>query len=146
MGQYLRAMIMGDKELRERLLLGFSRDGWDRDQASVMQAACDLAAGRYFGSDYDVRDISKLVSLIRQTTQEAGKVLHGQLEMEAVIRHALAEVEVDIKGINAQVALEIQGLFSAVAAWRLGFTESQVDELLANAEQTAFERGFKPPL
>ena len=104
------------------------------------------AGAQTIAADYDVREITKLVSLMRQATQEGGSFTHGQLEMEAVIRHALGEVDVDIKGINAQVAFEVQCGVTAVVAWRLGLTESQLDELPTKAEQTAFARGWNPPL
>jgi hypothetical protein len=149
MGLWLRASIMRDKELARQLgrQLNGGKHGWNKDEAGVAQAVCNLAADLYFGQDYDVRAITETVSTLRQATlKNSNSTTHGQLEMEAVIRHALGEVDVDIKGINAKVAFEIQVSVTVFFIWQLGFTEAQVDELIGKAEQAAFDRGWNPPL
>lgn len=147
-GQWLRASIMRDKELARQLSrkLNGGKHGWNKDEAGVAQAACNLAADLYFGQDYDVRAITEIVSTLRQATLNGNSTTHGQLEMEAVIRHALGEVDVDIEGITARVAFEIQTSVTVFFIWQLGYTETQVDDLIGRAEQAAFDRGWNPPL
>ncbi len=106
-GRWLRALLLHDDQERDRLLRQLNRGkaGWSKDEAGVMQAACDLAVLQYFGSDYDVRQISEAVSLMRDAELAGGKTPHRQLEMEAVIRHALGETDAGIQGIKADVGL-----------------------------------------
>lgn len=149
MGLYLRAVIMRDDagvldRLRRQLNNG--QRGWNRDEAGVVQAACDVAVRRYFQPEYDIREVTEIVSFMRNANLDDGRTPHGQLEMEAVIRHALGETDVDVKGINAQVAFEVQGEVTAVIAWRSKFTEPQVSELIVEAEQLARARGWNPPM
>lgn len=109
-GMWTRALLMRESELRNKLTgqLNGGKKGWNRDEAGVMQAVCDLAVRWYFGPGYDVRAITEVAPFIREADQAAGKSPHGQLEMEAVIRHSLGETDVDVSGINAQVAYEVQ--------------------------------------
>jgi hypothetical protein len=149
MGLYLRAVIMRDDAgIIDRLgrRLNNGQSGWNRDEAGVMQAACDLAARRYFGPGYDIREVSDVVSFMRSANLAGGKTPHGQLETEAVIRHALGETDVDVKGINAQVAFEVQIEVTAFIVWKSKFTEPQVDELITEAERLARKRGWDPPI
>lgn len=139
---------MQDAELRDRLgrRLNDGKKGSQRDEAGVMQAACDLAVRRYFGPGYDVRAVTQLVSSMREANLAQGKTPHGQVEMEAVIRHALGETDVDVKGINFQAAFEVQGEVMGTITYLLKFTERQVDELITEAEQLAFARGLSPSM
>jgi hypothetical protein len=147
-GLWLRALLMHDDELRDRLVrkLGGGKPGWNRDEAAVVQAVCDLAVRRYFGPGYDVRAVTEMVSFMRQAELANQHTPYGQLEMEAVIRHALGEPEVDVKGITTDVAFKVQCGVTAVIAWKSDFTESRIDELITEAEELAIGRGFSPPL
>jgi hypothetical protein len=55
-------------------------------------------------------------------------------------------MDVDISGISADVAYEVQGAVTAFIALTTGFTESQIDELITEAERMAFAHGWNPPL
>jgi hypothetical protein len=147
-GLWLRAAIVRDNTLRDQLVhqLDGGANAWNRDVAGFMQAACDVAVRRYFGPGYDVRAVTELVSFLRRASHDGGITSPGQLEMEAVLRHALGETGVDVKGINARVAFEIQSGVTAFIAWKLELTEPQVDGLIREAEQLAVARGWSPPL
>jgi hypothetical protein len=140
-------MMVRDAAAVPRLMarLNGGEPGWNRDEAGVMQAACDLAVARYFGASYDASAVTEFVSLLRQTEQAGGTARHGQREMEAVVRHALAETYVNISGINAKVAFEIHGSVTAFIAWQFGWPPPLIDALLAAAEQLASSRGWIPP-
>ncbi|HCU93515.1 MAG TPA: hypothetical protein DHU96_12615 [Actinobacteria bacterium] len=147
MGLWLRAMLLRQAEVRKKLSpqLNGGKIGFNRDEAGVVQAACELAVRRLWGSDYDVRDVSAAVSFMREANLQQGKEPHGQLEMEAVIRAALGETEVDLSGIPRPLAFEIQIVATGYAARVLALTEPEVDQLLMEAERTAFSRGWNPP-
>lgn len=147
-GMWIRAFLLRDEELRKRLngQLNGGEKGWNRDEAGVMQAACVLAVSVYFSPGYDARAITEVASRIREAEQYGGRTPHGQLEIEAVIRHALGEMDVDISGIGADVAYQVQGAVTAAIAWESGFTESQIDDLVIEAERMAFAHGWNPPL
>src|SRR5215813_8071514 len=144
-GCWLRALIVRDTEALPGLMarLNGGKPGWNREEAGVVQAACDLAVARYFGASYDASAVSELVSFLRQAELVGAR--YGQRETEAVIRHALAETDVDISGINAQVAFEIQGSVTAFIVWQRGWPPPLIDALLAAAEQLALRRGASPP-
>jgi hypothetical protein len=148
-GQFLRAMIQGNVELRKQLSakLNGGKLGWKYDEPMVVAAACKLAVRRLWGRDYDVRDITELVTFMRNASIERrGRTKYGQLEMEAVIRAALGEADVDTSGIIPPDIFEIEGAMVAVAIRKLGLSQPEIDQLLVEAENIAFERGWNPPL
>jgi hypothetical protein len=146
-GMWIRAFLLRDEDLSEQLngQLNGGKKGWNRDEAGVMQAVCVLAANVYFAPGYDVRAITEVASRIRAADQYGGRTAHGQLEIEAVIRHALGDKDVDVSGISAYVAYQLQGVVAAIIAWETGFTETEIDELITEAERMAFARGWNPP-
>lgn len=101
---------------------------------------------RFFRPDYDVRGVTAALSFMRTATQARNKTPHGQLEMEAVIRSALGETDVDLSGLTPPEVLEIQGAATAYAVLKLALPESEVIQLVAEAERIAIERGWNPPL
>lgn len=147
-GLWLQAMLVGDAEARRSLTrrLNGGKQGWNYDEPAVVEAACELAVRRFFGSGYDVREITAAVSWMRSADQAKGKTPHGQLEMEAVIRSALGEADVDIGGIIPPVLMEIRGAALGYAVLKLGLREPEIAELIVEAENVAFKRGWNPPL
>jgi hypothetical protein len=67
------------------------------------------------------------------------------LETEAVIRAALGEPGISVEGINPLQLLHIRG---AVVAYLIinRKADIDVDELIVEAENVAFSRGWHPPL
>jgi len=146
-GQWLRALLVRDGEAVRGLgaRLNSGKPGWNRDEAGVVQAACDLAMARHFGASYDAGAVTELASLLHQAAQAAGKAAHSQRQIEAVIRHALAEPDNDVGGINPQVPFEIQDSATAIIASKRGWPPPLIDAILGYAEQTAAGRGWNPP-
>jgi hypothetical protein len=89
----------------------------------MVEAACKLAVRRFFGSGYDVREVTAAVSWMGSVNQGAGKTPHGQLEMETVIRSVLGEADVDISGIIPPVLMEIRAAAFGYAVLKLGRTQ-----------------------
>jgi hypothetical protein len=99
---------------------------------------------QYFGPDYDVRAVTDYVATLRAATRDNGTF--PQLETEALIRAALGETDVDVSGISRGARLSIQGPAAVLATDRMGFGEAEMDQLITEAEQITFERGWHPPL
>jgi hypothetical protein len=148
MGLWLRALLLRDAEVRRRLSaqLNGGKLGFNRDEAGVVQAACELAVRQRWVAEYDVRDITDAVSFMREANLAKGKTPYGQLEMEAVIRSALGEAHVDTNGIPRPLAFEIQIAATGYVAANLSWQAPEIDRLLVEAEDVAFGRGWDPPL
>jgi hypothetical protein len=147
-GLWLRALLAWDTEARRALAgrLNGGQQGWNYDEPAVMEAACELAVRRFFGSGYDVREITAAVSWMRSANQDRGRTSHGQLEMEAVIRSALGEPDVDISGIIPPVLMEIRIAALGYAILKLGLSQPDIAKLIVEAENVAFKQGWNPPL
>jgi len=145
-GQWLRAVLLRQTELRDRLhpKLNGGDKGWNDDEPAVVQAACELAVARFFGTSYDVRAITAFVAELREAT--ANDPAYDQLKTEAVIRSALGEQDVDTAGITAGQKFSIRLMVLTLAFGKLGLSEANVDHLITDAEKIAVERGFDPPL
>ncbi len=142
-GLWLRAGLRGENELRRQLTgkLNGGKDGWNYDEPAVVDAACELAVRRFFPPGVDVREIAAVASDMRQKS----KSLPGQMKMEAVIRAALGETDVVIDDIKPPELLHIRGAIVVYLFIILG-AKFSIDELVVEAENIAFERGWKPPL
>jgi hypothetical protein len=147
-GLFLLAAYTGQVEERRRLgdRLDGGRKGWNLDEPAVVQAACELAVRRFFGTGYDVRQVTNEVTYLREARLAQGRTSEGQLEMEAVIRSALGEADVDVSGIPRSVVFQIQLEIAGFAGLRMSMSDQAFGELVAEGEQVAFARGFSPPL
>jgi len=146
-GRWLWATMRKDRELADRFgsLLNDGQPGWNLDEPSVVQAAAELIARRLFRADYDVREVTAIVADMRARLQKVSTP-PGQLEMEAVVRAALGETDVALDGIRPSVRLRIQLAIIGKALYELALGESDIDQLVADAERIAFERGWSPSL
>lgn len=142
-GMWLRAGLLGENETRRELAgkLNGGRDGWNYDEPAVVEAACELAVRRFFSADVDARDITA----IAEDMQQKSKALPGSLEVEAVIRSALGEPEVVIDDIRPPDLMHIRAAVIGYLVINLK-ANFAVDELIAEAENVAFKRGWHPPL
>ncbi len=147
-GLYLQAALLGQSERVSYLTgqLNGGQDGWNDDEAAFVQAACEIAAPRFFGADYDVRAVGALVAEIRSVLSGSRGDYPGHLEMEAVIRSALGEVHVDLGGITPYVQYQARLGLLITAAQKMAWTEPAILELVVNAERVTFTRGWRPPL
>jgi hypothetical protein len=146
-GRWLRAMHLGQWELRDSLRLTLNngqKTGWNDDEPALVEAVLELSVRQYFGPDYDVRAVTDYVATLRAATRDNGTF--PQLETEALIRAALGETDVDVSGISRGARLSIQGAAAVLATDRMGFGEAEMDQLITEAEQITFERGWRPPL
>jgi hypothetical protein len=125
-------------------LNGGSEAGWNDDEPAVVEAACELAVGRFFGTEYDVRDITAFVAELAEATER--DLTRDQQKTEAVIRLALGDRDVETTGITAGQKYFIRIVVVALVVGKLGLREADVDQLITGAEKIAVERGWNPPL
>src|ERR1700728_132313 len=98
-GQVVRAVFLRDFALARQLgeKTNGGKDGWNFDEAALMEVTCELVVRRYFPGDVDVRAITAFVSEMREKILRNGPA-PGQLEVEAVIRTALGEDDFSVRG------------------------------------------------
>jgi hypothetical protein len=147
-GLFLRATVLGQADERRRLTpqLNGGQRGWNYDEAAVAQAACELAASKYFGTDYDLGKVSEAISFLREVNIAKGTATPPQKEMEAVVRSALGDTNISLSDITPPVAFITHGALATYVVQKLGWSEPQVVGLIRRAEKVAFDRGWNPPL
>ncbi|MBO0806844.1 MAG: hypothetical protein J2P32_00880 [Actinobacteria bacterium] len=138
---------MRDPELREQLrstLNGGKKTGWNDDEPAVIEAGCELAVRLFFPEDYDIRTITAFVSELRVATGNYPPL--DQLKGEAIIRSALGEADVVIGDLTPAQKLNMRIAVTALVTGKLGLDEAAIDQLIADSERIAFDRGWHPPL
>lgn len=146
-GRWLHAVLLRQNEQLEPLKLklnGGKETGWNDDEPAVVEAVCELAVGKLFGTGYDVRAVTAFVTQLREAT--AGDSPLDALETEAVIRRALGDRDVVTEGITAGQKWIIHLAAMGGAIGRLMLGEAEIDQMITDAEKITFERGWNPPL
>ena len=95
---------------------------------------------RYFGLDYNVRDVTALASLLREIVGDDLDSGVGVIEIEAVLRSALGETDVDVTGIKPAERFKVHCFAATMAVQQQGWSEREVHALIAEAEKCAAER------
>jgi hypothetical protein len=145
-GRWLRAALLGQRELRIRLTpaLNNGKPGWNDDEPAVLEAVCEIALREYFGGDYDVRAITSFVARMRSQIHSVESP--DQLVTEALIRSSLGETDVFTDDVKSGQKYEIRISVLGQAKLLLGWDEATVDQRIVEGERVAFERGWNPPL
>jgi hypothetical protein len=145
-GLFIQASLLRQREERQRLIgkLNAGRPGWNDDEPAVAEAAFELALRRLYPADADVRALTPFVSDLRARVSSVASL--DQLETEALIRKALGDPDVVTSGISQMNAFNIYGGVTQKIIIDNGFSESEIAELVTNAEILAFKRGWSPPL
>jgi hypothetical protein len=144
-GQYMLAVVLGDTG-RAKLLFDQINGPAGGPESAFWLAAAELVAGRYFGSDYDVRAVTELAADARSLAVRQNLAVFSLLEIEAVYRSALGEDHVDVSGIRPVSLDKIRNSMVAFVILKQGWPESEIRDLVIQAEQIAFERGWHPRL
>lgn len=145
-GLWLRAGFLHQQELRKELqvTLNGGKPGWNNDEPAVVEIACQIASRRLFKGGYDASDIAKIVDVMRAATEGDSPV--DPLKAEAMIRDALGEPDIDVKNIDPGQKFRLRYLIAVTSTSLLESDEVAVDEIIADSERIAFERGWKPPM
>jgi hypothetical protein len=144
-GQWLHAILLGQRDRRDQLARRMANPKSDiADDLAVAETACQLAVGRYFGPDCDVRAVT---TFARQLREASGEDLGGGLlQTEAVIRAALGEPHIDLSGISSASRFRIHTVAVTFVSRSLRLDESAVGALLASAESDVIRLGRRPSL
>jgi len=142
-GTWLAALLCDDRDERDRLAprINGPRPGLADDMA-VVEAASEIALRRYYGVDYDVRDVTPLAELVRDS--ETGSRPLSLMQIEAVIRAALGERDVDLRAVNAAAKFKVQVIATLGASQWLSLEEDATRALVAEAETVARNNGWNP--
>jgi hypothetical protein len=142
-GIWLAASLRDDRDERDRLAprLNGSRPDLADDMA-VVEAASEIALRRYFGADYDVRHITDLAELVRDSW--GGRLPLSLMQIEAVMRAALGEHNVDLGGVDAAAKFRVQVLATFGTTQWLSLDEDATRALVAEAETRAINDGWNP--
>jgi hypothetical protein len=146
-GRWLRAIMLRQYELRDRLRLtlnGGRKTGWNDDEPAVVEVACELLLRRFFGTEYDAAAVTAFVADLREAL--ADDATFSELKAEKAIRSALGESDTVTSDITSGQKMGIHLAAIALANGRLGSGAVAVDQVIAEAERIAFERGWHPPL
>jgi hypothetical protein len=145
-GRWLSAAALSRPDVVEDLgeLLPRGVAGFRDDEAAVAEAACELAARRYFGADYDVRAVTVFARWLRDVW--VGGWPLDVMQLEAVIRAALGEREIDLSGITPPELRKAQCVAASYICKVLEMDETAVDAMFAEAEAVAAGQGWKPLL
>ncbi len=147
-GRWLRAAMLGQRELRDRLLLTLNggSKGWNDDEPAVVEVAAELVLRRYFGPDEtSPEDITWLAQLVSASMAQDERPL-DERQAETVIRSALGEERSALEALLAVDRFRLRGIVASLASLKMELHAAEVDALLREAERVAFERGWHPQL
>jgi hypothetical protein len=121
------------------MLAELDRKGWD-DAGVILDTTFDLAVNRLFRPDSDLPEITAFVAEVRAAF---GAQNVPALEAEAVIRDSLGE-DAPVDDIDGEVYVTIKVAVVCGVVDVLKYTESQIDELLVEAERQVAAEGYRP--
>jgi hypothetical protein len=134
---YARAVVRKDLAARDRL----PEDPTGESVAGFIDALFEVAVRRRFAPDCPVRDITLSVDLMRRRHEDVDVPV---LEVEALIRERLGEA-VPTGEIEEDVAELAKVLTFAAVVDELALYDSELDDLLVEAERLAEQRGHELP-
>src|ERR1700733_4859419 len=144
-GQFLRAMILGDKELQEEMRrnLNGGSPGWNSDEPAVVELVGQRILRLLFVKEDAAHSIAEFLDLLELAA--AGEPI-DRPQAEMLIREMIGEPNAEAKEISRYQRFVLQGIVGPLAAFRLELDEGSVDEIIVDSERLAFERGWHPPL
>jgi hypothetical protein len=145
-GRFLRAMILGDKELQEEMRrnLNGGNPGWNSDEPTVVELVGQRILRPLFVKEDAAHSIAEFLDLLELAA--AGDPPIDRRKTEMLIREMIGEPNAGAKEISRSQKFLLQGMMASMAAFRLELDEGSVDEIIVDSERLAFERGWHPPL
>jgi hypothetical protein len=144
LGRWLRASTLrmtaeSDHYFRQLYTAGL---GWHEDEVSVVAAASELAARRYFGPQASPDRVAAIAAQIYSRSSFAS----DKSSVEAVIRHLSGDrTAAVLSDIPAHVISNVKLMFIFFVITNLDI-EFELDKLICDAEALAVKRGFNPTL
>jgi hypothetical protein len=145
-GQFLRAMILRDKELEEEMRrnLNGGNPGWNSDEPAVVELVGERILRLLFVKEDTAHSIADFLDLLELAAAGAAPIDRPKTEM--LVREMIGEPNAEAKDISRSQRFVLQGMMAPLAAFRLKLDEGSVDEIIVDSERLAFERGWHPPL
>jgi hypothetical protein len=145
-GQFLRAMILRDKELQEEMRrnLNGGNPGWNSDEPAVVELAGQRILRLLFVKEDAAYSSAEFLDLLELAA--AGDPPIDRRKAEMLIREMIGEPNVEAKDIPRSQRFVLQGMMAPLAAFLLELDEGSVDEIIVDSERLAFERGWHPSL
>jgi hypothetical protein len=147
-GQWFRALLLSDEDARKQLHphLNGGKPGWNDDEPAVLQAVCELALRRFFGTNHDPAEVTEFIVEVRYKMLARGLNPIAQKSLEAVIRAGLGEDAPEISRLTGVERVSIRNIVTVHICDLLNLRESQISEMIVAAEDLAGARGWTPPL
>ena len=144
-GQFLRAMILRDKELQEEMRrnLNGGNPGWNSDEPAVVELVGQRILRLLFVKEDAAHSIAGFLDLLELA---AGDPPIDRRKTEMLVREMIGEPNAEAKDISRSQRFVLQGMMAPLAAFRLKLDEGSVDEIIVDSERLAFERGWHPAL
>ena len=143
-GQWQRALLLGQQKLAKQIVYGLDPSVWDRDAVAVVEAMFEIAVPRYFRPHPYEHQLDQFLIELRATYPDE-RTPRGA-DIEALIRATLGESNVGIGHIDGQTRYTIHGLVVDLIVQKVSMTQPAIDDLILEGERTAIERGWKPAL
>jgi hypothetical protein len=145
-GQWLRALLLNQQELRDRLRLRLNggKPGWNHDEHFVVGSVCEVAVRKLFPAGPDIREVTAFVTDMRSRIHSTTPP--GQHVCEAIIRDAFRDKSVDFTNVSLGEMMHAQVAIAGTAVLNLGLDEAAIDEMIVEGERLAFNDGRHPPL
>ncbi|MFV2019540.1 hypothetical protein [Micromonospora sp. LOL_023] len=138
----IRVMARGDWGTADRLLVEIGDDGL-REGPQTISAAFLLAVQRRFGKAPDLQQIANFVAATRQRYADGHEL--PALAMEGMIRGALGQTDL-LDGIEPDVAFSTQILLLGTLLQDEQWTETELEDFISEAEETAAEYRQPPQI
>src|SRR5260370_27852389 len=116
-GRWLRAAMLGQRELRDRLLLTLNggSKGWNDDEPAVVEVAAELVLRRYFGPDEtSPEDLTWLAQLVSASIAQDERPL-DERQAETGIRSAVGGRRSALQALPAADRYRIRRIVAAHA-------------------------------
>jgi hypothetical protein len=146
-GQWLRAVLLNQQELRDRLKLtlnGGEPAGWNYDEHFVVAAVCEIAVRKLFPAGLDVQAVTAFVTDMRSRIHSTTPP--DQHVCETIIRDAFRDPDVDYTNVSAAAMFHAHAAIAAMAVRALDVDEAAIDAMIAEGERTALDAGRQPPV
>jgi len=141
-GRWLRAGLLNQQELRDRLRLtlnGGEPIGWNYDEHFVVGTVCEIAVRKLYPAGPDIQEITAFVAGMRSRIHSTTPP--DQHVCEAIIRDAFRGQNVDFTNVSAGEMFHAQGAITGMAVRNLGLDEAAIDEMIVEGERLAFDAG-----
>lgn len=146
-GRWLRAAMLGDRELRDQLAgtLNRGQPGWNDDEPEVVVACCELVLRRVWPDTPGQADIAWLSSSLQASLADDKSPVRAA-DVEAVVRAAIHGQDERPAKVSRENTTRICGIVAASLSVINCLADADVTDLVKEAERITFDRGWHPPM